>query len=302
MKDEKEVQFYEHCIEIFQTVTILLNKGEDLTSKTTIKKLKGKIGKIDPNVLNNKIYQKHLISVFLTSYLDHCNFTLKSWKNFENNIYSNLKTIFPSYFSYKGITNIRGDLLEATLLFVVNVLYELDDISAYSVSFTSSGVRLVGMGDLSAKLTRDVENIIINKLHNQFKITGIPVREVWGDNDIVIISTKESSDCFCIISCKSSLRERAFQSAFWATRSRLEGKNKHVFCTLDFGSSTGKSEIGARDDKIFRAKKNRDVLESIMDRCYVFRNKNEVPRSPAIKSLDYLKIDLERWEADFWGL
>lgn len=302
MKYEKEVQFYEHCAGITQRVSALLSNGEELTSKVTLNKLKGEVEEIDPKSLNDKIYQKHLIAAFLTSYLDHYNFTLESWNDFENKLYSSLKNAFPNYFSYKDITKIRGDLLEATILFVVNVFYQLDEIFAYSVNSKSSMTRLVAMGELSEKLTEEVENTIIKKLHNQFKISGIPVREIWGDNDLVIISTKESIDCFCIISCKSSLRERAFQSAFWATRSRLEGKNKHVFCTLDFGTSKGKTEIGSRDNKNFRAKKNRDVLESIMDRCYVFREKAEVPRSHTIKDLDYLKTDLARWEADFWGL
>jgi len=207
---------------------------------------------------------------------------------------------FPKFFTYKEIKGIRGDLLENVLLFVINFIFNINNVFGYSVNSQSGNLKLISMGIYAPDLEKRKEDLILSKLLNQFKISGIPVREIWGDNDILIISNQETIDCFGIISCKSSLRERAFQSAFWAIRSRLEGKHKHVFCTLDFGDSDGNSEIGSRDHD--KAKKNRDVLESIMDRCYVFRNKDEVPRSPAIKSLDYLKIDLERWEADFWGL
>lgn len=295
--------FYDQCNTLLQATSRFLESGEPLNSNASIRNLDLHINEIDKKILKAKIRQKHLISSILAAYLKTNGYSLKTWKYFEENIYPVLKREYPEYFQYADIKNIRGDILESTIVIIINFIFIIDDIRAYSLSSSrSSGFKIVSMGTFADKLDNETENKIIKKLHNQFKITGIPVKSIWGDNDIIIISKKVPIDCFCVISCKSSLRERAFQSAFWAMRSRLEGKYRHVFCTLDYGNSEGNTEIGFRKEKNNSAKKNRDVLESIMDRSYVFRNEDEVPRSHSIKDLDYLRIDLERWEADFWGL
>jgi hypothetical protein len=302
MNNDIEVEFYNNCNDLAQSVTEILNRGIELNSASALNEIRLKLTDIDPESLENKIFRNHFIVCLLAPYLANNNYDLKSWIIFENDIYPFYKNEIPNYFLLNTIKKNRGDILEQTLTFVINYLFKLDNIHAYSVNTSSKNIKLITMGSFAPKLDLEVENSILQKLHNQFKIPGIPVREVWGDNDIVIVSTKKSTDSFCIISCKSSLRERAFQTAFWAMRSRLEGKFRHVFCTLDFGTAKGKSEIGSRNNEDFTAKKNRDVLESLMDRCYVFRNNEEVPRSHVIKDLEYLKTDLVRWEADFWGL
>jgi hypothetical protein len=98
-----------------------------------------------------------------------------------------------------------------------------------------------------------------------------------------------------------NIRERVYQSIFWATHSRIEGIAKHTFATLDKGDSSGNSEIGHRGQNN-NARKTRDVLESTMDRVYVFRGAEEVERSYVIKNFDYLQTDLERWREDYFGI
>lgn len=133
------------------------------------------------------------------------------------------------------------------------------------------------------------------------KLRGKPRKEIWGDNDVIVVLRHNNIlQQFCIISCKTSLRERVYQSIFWATHSRIEGIGKHVFVTIDKGAS-GNSEIGnraANND----ARKSRDVLESTMDRVYVLRNSTEVNRSQVIKDFAYLQTDLIRWSEDIVGI
>ena len=133
------------------------------------------------------------------------------------------------------------------------------------------------------------------------KLRGQPQKTVWGDNDIIVTLTHNGIiQQFCIISCKTSLRERVYQSIFWSMHSRIEGVGKHVFITIDKGAS-GNSEIGNRalDNN---AKKSRDVLESTMDRVYVLRNNIEVNRSQVIKDLIFLQKDLIKWAEDLAGI
>lgn len=300
MISNKENEFYNQCYII---VEIILNNKKAGAFEWIIgnEKILKIIKDIDQSLIKKPTFNKHLIASIFSPYLSHHEYSLEAWNKFELEYYPLLRKNFPKIFTSKSIKGIRGDLLESVLLFVINFIFNINNIFGYSVNSKADSLKLMTMGDFAPLLSREKEKLILEKLQNQFKISGIPVKEIWGDNDILIISKRESVDCFAIISCKSSLRERAFQSAFWAMRSRLEGKHKHVFCTLDIGNSKGKTEIGKRD-KNNTARKNRDVLESIMDRTYVFRDEIEVPRSPAIKSLNYLKIDLRRWEADFWGL
>lgn len=141
---------------------------------------------------------------------------------------------------------------------------------------------------------------LISNLKVVMKMRGFPRKEIWGDNDIIVTMKKNNSlQQFCVISCKTSLRERVYQSIFWAMHSRLEGIGKHVFVTADKGAS-GNSEIGNREEDN-KAKKSRDVLESAMDRVYVLRNEAEVNRSQVIKDFNYLEEDLNNWAKDIAG-
>jgi hypothetical protein len=133
------------------------------------------------------------------------------------------------------------------------------------------------------------------------KLRGQPQKSVWGDNDIIVTLTHNSTiQQYCIISCKTSLRERVYQSIFWSMHSRMEGIGKHVFVTTDKGAS-GNSEIGSRNSDNM-AKKSRDVLESTMDRVYVLRNREEVNRSQVIKDFSFLQKDLINWAEDIAGV
>ena len=141
---------------------------------------------------------------------------------------------------------------------------------------------------------------LINNLTVKMKIRGETAKEVWGDNDVVVCVEEDGKiQQFCIISCKVSLRERVYQSLFWSIHSRLEGTGKHVFVTIDKGNS-GNTEIGSRIDGK-NTRKTRNVLESSMDRVYVFRGEDEVSRSQVIKDFDFLKWDLDNWARDFTG-
>lgn len=267
----------------------------DILNESEIKNELDKIAKIDKN---EPVKEKYIIGSFLAPILKFDNYTLQSWRKFENQLYSELRRQFPEIFVKQNLSRIRGDLLEICIVIIVNQIFSLEDIFAYRPS--QNPRNLEAFGNDVPKLSDEISDKIIEKIYTSFKISGLAEKKIWGDNDILLISHKELVDCICILSCKSSLRERAFQSSFWSIRSRLEGKNKHAFCTLDFGNND-KSEIGNRDNDN-NAKKNRDVLESVMDRVYVFRNEKEVKRSASIKNIKYLEKDLIRWEEDFWGL
>lgn len=205
-----------------------------------------------------------------------------------------------------GINNIsqEGKILELFVLHNINYVFDFEK--------NDLGIRaLVANNDRSPNyLTDDTNNPylltasenskIIGNIKTVMKIRGHKKKEIWGDNDIIVILNKNGvKQQYCIISCKTSLRERVYQSVFWSLHSRLQGVGRHVFVTADKGAS-GKSEIGHRgNDNV--AHKSRDVLESTMDRVYVLRNSNEVNRSQVIKDFSYLEKDLLNWAQDIAG-
>lgn len=206
--------------------------------------------------------------------------------------------------SYPGLASmVESDVLEFLAMHSVNEVWNLSQqhIRALKVNSTSTPTLL--LNDFKeCPLPQHVTDRILKRIKVVMKKRGTEGKEVWGDNDIIVVASPDqdplNSDVFCIISCKMSLRERVFQSVFWSMHSRLEGVGRHAFLTLDKGSS-GASEIGNDGPD---ARKSRTVIESTFDRVYVFRNAAELGRSYVIKDFDYLRTDLNRWRDDYFGL
>lgn len=200
----------------------------------------------------------------------------------------------------------EGRILE---LFVLHSINHVFDFGANNLQirafYANSSVNPSYLTDDTNQ--RDVLSLaenerLIKNLKVLMRLRGLPQKEIWGDNDLIVtLMLNGVIQQYCIISCKTSLRERVYQSIFWAMHSRLEGIGKHVFVTPDKGTSSGSSEIGHRD-QTNKAKKSRDVLESTMDRVYILRNAQEVNRSQVIKDFEYLAIDLQRWAEDIAGV
>ncbi|MBO6871501.1 MAG: hypothetical protein JJ882_12835 [Balneola sp.] len=220
--------------------------------------------------------------------------------------------------AYKGISNTLGrrlglqkdfsesDALEYFILHQINNDFNIPndlDIIALRVTNSISPNFLTDDSKKSNLLTTKQNSYLLNNLKIVMRVRSHGTQKVWGDNDIIVCLKQQNQiHNYCIISCKTSLRERVYQSIFWATHSRLEGVGKHVFLTLDKGrSGSASSEIGNRDQNSGDASKPRNALESTMDRVYVFRNSNEVNRSKVIKDVGYLEKDLIRWGYDFLG-
>lgn len=263
---------------------------------------------IFPNI--DDIQKKHLSYLrryfkvcLLACYMEKKGYDLQIWNEFVHHVYPALQKVPP----YKKILiddfN-EGKCLELLILHTINQVFRLPNILALKVNRDYAPTDLLDdylMNPLSPMVTKK----ILDKVQVNMKIRGTSEKKIWGDNDILVAAYPENiqdTEIICIISCKTSLRERGYQSIFWATHSRIEGIAKHTFVTLDKGSDKGASEIGYRDATSGHAKKNRDVLEATMDRVYVFRNQQELPRSYVIKDLEYMKKDLARWREDYFGL
>ena len=113
---------------------------------------------------------------------------------------------------------------------------------------------------------------------------------VWPDNDLIVLAPHLSGPrAFCIISCKTSLPERAIESCFWAIATRDTGI-KAAFATADLDGELGTCASPT---------KPRQLLESYFDRTY--------STSPAtslcaqVTSLDRVAEDLRRWSLDLLG-
>lgn len=199
----------------------------------------------------------------------------------------------------------EGQVLELFVIHTINHVFDFGSNNLNIVALKSNDSKnptyLTDDSNDPNFLTPEENRRIINNLKVVVKMRGNSDKRVWGDNDIIVtLSLNGLRQQYCIISCKTSLRERVYQSIFWAMHSRLEGVGKHVFVTTDKGAS-GRSEIGNRNTQN-EAKKSRDVLESTMDRVYVLRRQQEVNRSQVIKDFTYLKSDLERWALDIGGI
>lgn len=119
--------------------------------------------------------------------------------------------------------------------------------------------------------------------------TGI---NVWPDNDIIVTGEDISGNrrAFCIISCKTSLRERPLESCFWAIATRDTGI-KAVFATSDLDAELG--NCGDTHNKM------RQLLESYFDRTYSTSPATDICRQ--VVPFNQIVNDLRRWHADLLG-
>lgn len=259
----------------------------------------------------NKDFKYYLYASIMSLFLERNGYDLKHWDYFFTEVYVDLiKNGFPTLTKElpKKIENTSGQsrILELFVGHSINRVFNLNKNNIFALYADSKKPTTLfddtGKPFFPAEFS-DTEQKILKKIKITMKIRGSEEKKVWGDNDVVVITYPEDikeAEAFCLISCKTSSRERAYQSIFWATHSRIEGIGKHIFVTLDKGDSNGNSEIGNRSDDASR--KLRNALESTMERVYVFRNSKEVERSAVIKDFDYLKKDLLRWKDDFLGL
>ncbi len=244
-------------------------------------------------------WNSYIHAAFLSSYLEIVGYDLINWNNYVQNS-SSIKAAIGLSSNFT-----ESDILEYFVMHSINKVFKYPSngivITALRSNDNRSPSYLTDDSNTPTILNPAENKLLIENLKIVMKLRGLPRKEIWGDNDIIVVLRhKGVLQQFCIISCKTSLRERVYQSIFWATHSRLEGIGKHVFITIDKGAS-GTSEIGNRAANN-NAKKTRDVLESTMDRVYVLRNSNEVNRSQVIKDFSYLENDLIRWSEDIVGI
>lgn len=199
----------------------------------------------------------------------------------------------------------ESDVLELFVLHSINYVFDFGQnplqIKAYRANDNKNPTYFTDDTNSPTVLNTNENLNLLNNIKVAMKLRGLKEKKIWGDNDIVVtLNFNSIVQQFCIISCKTSLRERVYQSIFWSMHSRLEGIGKHVFVTVDKGIS-GKSEIGLRKPDN-SANKSRDVLESTMDRVYVLRNSTDVNRSQVIKDFTFLETDLKTWANDIAGI
>jgi hypothetical protein len=111
---------------------------------------------------------------------------------------------------------------------------------------------------------------------------------VWPDNDIILVTLTTSSEwrAVGIISCKTSLRERVFESAFWTLATRDTGL-RSGFVTADLDDEL--AECGGSG-------KNRQIVETYFDRAY---STNPATRfCPQVRPFSEACSDLLRWQRD----
>lgn len=243
-------------------------------------------------------WKKYLHASLVSAFQILTNYDLKNWNDYFNNIES-IENIF------NISANNESDILELFVLHSINNVFDFGDnplsIRAYRPNSNSNPTCLLDDNYNKSALTELENNTIISNLKVGMKLRGLPKKDIWGDNDVIVtLRANNNLQQFCIISCKTSLRERVYQSIFWSMHSRLEGIGKHVFITPDKGQN-GNSEIGNRKENNI-ANKSRDVLESTMDRVYILRNSNEVGRSQVIKDFADFERDLLNWANDIAGV
>lgn len=243
-------------------------------------------------------WKNYLHATLISSYQILTSYDLLKWNEYFQNI-EDIKEIFHS------ANPSESDVLELFVLHTINHVFNFSDSSlgilALKANNSSNPTFLADDSNKRNFLNTAENNRLIENLKIGMKLRGLPVKKIWGDNDIIVVMKyRDVLQQFCIISCKTSLRERVYQSIFWSMHSRLEGIGKHVFVTIDKGNSS-KSEIGLRRENN-TANKSRDVLESTMDRVYVLRNSQQVNRSQVIKDFSFLENDLKNWAKDIAGI
>lgn len=115
--------------------------------------------------------------------------------------------------------------------------------------------------------------------------------DVWPDNDLIVVGNSASGQtrAFCIISCKTSLRERAIESCFWAVVTRDLGI-RAAFATADPDNELGTCDVPT---------KQRQLLESFFDRVY--STSPATQRCTQVVGIERLAADLDRWGSDLLG-
>lgn len=247
---------------------------------------------------SNSHWRNYLHASLLSLYLELKSYDLEHW-----NEYVEEKNAISSLF---GFTSAAEDkILELFVLHSINHVFDFGanqfEIVALKANNASRPTYLTDDSNKRNFLTNEENQRLMENLKIAMKIRGMPKKDIWGDNDI-IVSLRHAGviQQFCVISCKLSLRERVYQSVFWSMHSRLESIGRHVFVTIDKGTKGSVSEIGHRNSDN-TARKTRDVLESTMDRVYVLRKDSEVNRSQVIKSFEYMRNDLLLWAQEFTG-
>ena len=263
-----------------------------------VEKIEGLNGVFLFNLRNsNPHWRVYIHSALVSLYLELKGYDLVYW----NEYFSRIDRISHSFVFNSPR---EGDILETFVLHSVNKVFDFEgdeyEIVALKANNSKSPIYLTDDSHNPTLLTIQDNQRLIGNLKIVMRIRGVPRKEIWGDNDVIIVLKFQGViQQYCIVSCKTSLRERVYQSVFWSMHSRLEGIGKHVFFTLDKGQS-GNTEIGSRNINN-SAKKSRDVLESTMDRVYVLRTQSEVSRSQVIKDFSHFRIDLLDWAKEVTG-
>lgn len=279
--------------------TFLVSKGENIND---IESFLNELSTYSSNEAINfslvSYWNNYLHACLLSAFSQTVGYSLENW----NSYFSNSSKICE--FLQISPPN-EAQVLELFVIHTINYVFDFSQsnlsIKALRSNDSKNPIYLTDDSNDPDFLSPNDNQRLIDNLKVVMKMRGYPEKRIWGDNDIIVtFSFNNTIQQFCIISCKTSLRERVYQSIFWAMHSRLEGVGKHVFVTTDKGAS-GKSEIGNRSPENI-AKKSRDVLESTMDRVYVFRNADEVNRSQVIKDFVHLEKDLLRWAIDLAGI
>lgn len=248
---------------------------------------------------SESIWSNYIHATLVSCLQEILGYSLINW-----NAYNTIQKEISELLNIKKISQ-EGIVLELFVLHTINHVFSFGinplKIHAYRSTDDVNPTFLTDDTNQRNMLSELENKRIIGNIKTVMKIRGQEKKAIWGDNDIIVLLEHENKkQQFCIISCKTSLRERVYQSVFWSLHSRLQGVGKHVFVTADKGAS-GKSEIGIRlEDN--SAKKSRDVLESTMDRVYVLRNAEEVNRSQVIKDFDQLQKDLILWAHEIAGV
>ena len=272
--------------------------GKKIDLSLFIKVLNENKSKINSVKLNRK-FTNYLHATLVACYLEKTKYDLNNWQEY-----------FSEVDSISDILNVdtpnEWDVFEYFALHSINQVFDFSvsglEIKAFIPNNNRKPLYLTDDSFKTNVLSKIENNLILESIKVKMKIRGLNPKSIWGDNDIIVcVKHNNQFQHFCIISCKLSLRERVYQSIFWALHSRLEGTGRHVFLTADKGIK-GKTEIGSRNILDKSAKKSRNALESTMDRVYVLRNENEVNRSQVIKNFERLKIDLIIWADDILGI
>lgn len=266
-----------------------------ILSSDSIEYLKNfEINSKESSYINN-----YLNAALMSLLMEQEGYDLDNWNDFVNEIHPELKNQNQHFNAIN-----EAKTLENLVLHTVNQVFQLNGQNIYAFLPNSSSNPNSLLDDFgNCFLPEDANKRILDKVKITMKVRSSDEKKVWGDNDVLIVAfpnTIDEAEAICLVSCKTSLRERVYQSIFWALHSRIEGIGNHVFVTLDKGDSKyKKSEIKNSSEN---NRKTRDVLESTMERVYVFRNALEVNRSYVIKDFDYLKNDLLRWKENHFGL